>query len=179
MNNYQLAEKHINLVYQLSSSFMRRNHNNPRLECDDLNDIGYTALLIACEHYDSSLGIPFEHYASRTIRRAMIKQISTVFQNNIVYFDDNESLQDHPCCNWDAENNHLLETLQDGLNSLTLGERHLIENRFGYYSSPMKLKELGKIMNVSFQAVDKKLKRILNKLHRYIDENRYTYSNCA
>ena len=179
MKNFYLAEKHINLVYQLSNSLMRKNRNNPRVEWNDLTNAGYVALLVACEHYDASSGIPFEHYANRTIRRAMIKQIDETSQQNLVYVDNYEPIKERRCCNWDDENSYLLETLQDGLNWLSPEERHLVEIRFGFYNTPLKLRELGTIMNISCQVADKRLKRILKKLHRFIDDNRYTYSHCA
>ena len=177
MNKYQLAEQHLNLVYRLGTSLMKKN-NNPRLELNDLTDTGYAALLNACEHFDESMGVPFEHYASRTIRRAMIKHIKENVSCKIVTLDEAISL-DCSCCDWSAENNYLLELLKEAMNTLTLSERQLVESRFGFDNKELKLRELGAQMNISLQAVDKKLKRIYIKLRRYLDEHRYTYSNCA
>lgn len=178
MNNYYLAEKNLHLVSRQRESLLRKNWNNYRLQANDLTDAGYAALLDACEHYNDSMGIPFEHYASRIIHRTMIKHIHEIAPNNIASLDEAISW-DRSCCDWRLENEYLLELLKEAMNTLTPEERQLVESRFGFDNKPMKLRELGEKMNISLQAVDRKLKRIYDKLHRYLDQYQYTYSNCA
>lgn len=178
MNIYTLAEQHLNLVSNQRDSLLRKNCFNRKLEANDLTDAGYAALLDACEHFDASKGIPFEHYASRTIRNAMIKHIKSV--SPIDYTTLDEAISQYcPCCDWRSENEYLLELLKEAMGTLTPEDRRLVESRFGFENRPLKLRELSASMNISLQAVDKKLKRILDKLRRYIDENQYTYGNCA
>ena len=178
MNNYSLAEQNLHLVSRQRESLLRKNWNNYRLQSNDLTDVGYAALLDSCEHYDESMGIPFEHYAARTIRRAMIKHIHEIAPNNITTIDEAISL-DRSCCDWSSENEYLKELLKEAMNSLSPEERQLVESRFGFDKKPLKLRELGAERNISLQAVDKQLKRIYAKLYQYFEENRYTYSHCA
>ena len=178
MKDYSLAEQHLNLVSRQRESLLRKNWNNYRLQANDLTDAGYAALLDSCEHYDDTKGIPFEHYAARAVRRAMIKHIREIAPNNMATLDEAIST-DRSCCDWRFENEYLLELLKEAMNTLTPEERQLVESRFGFDDKPMKLRELGNKMNISLQAVDKRLKRIYDKLHRYLDQYQFTYSNCA
>ena len=178
MNTYTLAEQHLYLVSNQRDSLLRKNWFNRKLEAGDLTDVGYAALLGACEHFDASMGIPFEHYASRTIRHAMIKHIKSVSPIDYTTLDE-AIAQECPCCDWRAENEYLLDLLKEAMATLSAEDCQLLERRFGFENRPLKLRELSACMNISPQAVDKKLKRILDKLRRYIDENRYTYGNCA
>lgn len=177
MNIYTLAEQHLNLVSSQRDSLLRKNGFNHKLEASDLTDVGYAALLDACEHFDATRGYPFEHYASKTIRNAMIKHINSVSSIDFTTID--MAVLDNPCCDWGAENEYLLELLKEAMATLSTEDRQLVEKRFGFENRPLKLRELSACMNISQQAVDKKLKRILDKLRRYINENRYTYGNCA
>lgn len=178
MHNYTLAEQHLNLVSSQRDSLLKKNWFNRKIEANDLTDTGYAALLDACEHFDVSRGIPFEHYASRAIHHAMVKHIKSVSSVDFITLDE-AICEDRSACDWRFENEYLLELLREAMGTLTPEERHLVECRYGFENRPMKLREMGAYMNISLQAVDKKLKRILDKLRQYLDENHYTYNNCA
>lgn len=175
--DYQLVEQHLYLVNRLGKSLMRVNSSNPYLELSDLVGAGYMALLDAGREYDSSMGVPFKYYAIKSIRRAMVKEIKKLTPVVILNIDDYEGDLDDLRCNWEAEQAYLLERLQFAMNQLTPIERQLIEQRYGFLGKSLKLRELAEIMDVSFQAVDKRINRILNKLRSYFDDP--DYSKCA
>lgn len=173
-----LIKTHLGLVEYLEARLLSRFRNN-RLMPGDLASVGYEALLNAARTFKRTQ-TAFLPYAYSTVENAMYKEIrvlfpvdlkasykseegfnyQTVFCNSA--FDTCESL--HFDSSWDDEQQQN-EYLDEALGRLVSTDRNLIEDRFGFNGKVLTLKQLGKLHNVSHQAIDKKERRILKLLY--------------
>lgn len=144
-----------------------------------LEDAGYDALYYACEKYNPSRGASFKTFASLVIRQALVKEIERLNRRQFVELENSENELYIPNLNWDSEESDMMETLNEAINTLTAEEQHIIYQRFGFNGKELKLRELSTIMKVSNQAVNKRIKRILDKLRGYIESNYRSYRRCA
>ena len=187
-----LVKSSLYLVEEQEIQFMIHYGDNNRLCKGDMANAGYEALLAAARAYDPTSGLPFEPYARKAIRNAMHSELRDLFpvdlkttwkRDDFVYgetFSSSAIEESLPswCCNWDDDESYLKELLADAISQLSKEERKLIEARYGYDGEQMRLAELGNLLNVSHQAVDKKLHRILQKLRDLID-GYHIYRCCA
>lgn len=192
-----LVESHLYLVDRLAKSFMNKFESNNRLCDGDMHSVGYEALVRASRTYNPFNDRTFKSYAWTVIENAMKCELRDLFPvdlktswqkdsfNYSETFDD-KALTDNSSdkrsnwlCNWDDDQKDLLEALALAFNRLNPQDRSLIEDRYGFNSEEMKLIDLGDKHHVSHQAVDKKLHRILNKLHELLNTGSYTYRRCA
>lgn len=188
-----LVKISLNLVEEQEKLFMSKFGDNNRLCKGDMASAGYEALLSAAHAFDSASGLSFEPYARKAIQNAMCAELRKLFpvdlktnweKDNFVYGEtfDRTALEGNLkpwCCNWDDDERYLRELLTDAIACLTNAERALIEARYGINGEEMKLAELGNMLNVSHQAVDKKLRRILLRLRDFISNGYYPYHCCA
>lgn len=188
-----LVKSSLFLVEEQEAKFMNQFGDNNRLCKGDMASAGYEALLEAALSFDPTCGLPFEPYARKTIKNAMQNELRELFpvdlkttwnKDGFVYGDtfNSSGIDELPsrwCCNWDDDERYLKELLADAISRLSESERTLIEARFGYNGEQMRLVDLGNLLNVSHQAIDKKLHRILQKLRHLISDGYHPYRCCA
>lgn len=188
-----LVKSSLFLVEEQEAKFMYQYGDNNRLCKGDMASAGYEALLEAALSFDPTSGLLFEPYARKAIRNAMQNELRELFpvdlkttwkKDGFVYGDTFNStgideLSSRWCCNWDDDERYLKELLADAINRLSKSDRTLIEARFGYDGEQMRLVDLGNLLNVSHQAIGKKLHRILHKLRDLISDGYHPYRCCA
>ena len=188
-----LVKRFLFLVEEQEAKFMNQFGDNNRLCEGDMASAGYEALLEAAQSFDPTCGLPFEPYARKAIKNAMQNELRELFpvdlkttwnKDGFVYGDTFNScgideLPSRWCCNWDDDECYLKELLADAISRLSTSERTLIEARYGYDGEQMRLVDLGNLLNVSHQAIDKKLHRILQKLRDFISDDYHPYRCCA
>lgn len=196
-----LAVSHLDLVESLAKKMMNMNQHRSSLTMDDLVSAGDEALFEAARHYDSSRNVSFKTYATKCVWNAMVEEIHHWFPNHTIqvveivngvpaYVNKKEDLftrvddsEGYPtpsvCCDWEAEENSLYETLDDAMEHLENKERCLIHAKFGYDGREMKLREMADEYGVSIQAVHKRCNNTVSKLRTFIDDANSPYSMCA
>lgn len=173
----EITSDHINIVenqinYLAPKNIVWRMNYLPVLE-----DTGYEALYYACEKYNPTRRASFKTFASLVVRRALMHEIEKLNTQHFVELETAEHELNN--LSYDLEESDMMETLNEAINTLTAEEQHIIYQRFGFNGKELKLRELSVIMKVSNQAVDKRIKRILDKLRGYIESNYRSYRRCA
>jgi RNA polymerase sigma factor (sigma-70 family) len=94
-----------------------------------------------------------------------------------------EDSEDYPtpsvCCDWEAEEASLYDTLDDALAHLENKEKRLIRARLGYDGKEMKFHEIADEYGVSTQAVHKRYNSTVSKLRTFIEDANASYAMCA
>ena len=162
MTRNLFKSEHLAIVYQQSNAIMKNAGSNRRFTQADLDSAGMEALVMAYESYDPSSGIPFESYAALMVHYAMLSEKKLFNNYNLVIGEEFADLADT-----DHDDIDMNEYLYRALDTLTAEELHLVEQRFGLNGyKRMKLRELSSIMNISNEAVNKRVKRIVGKLQK-------------
>ena len=197
----QLVRSHFYLVDYLAKLFLVKHPGINFLTKSDLVSACDEGLIDAACHYDSERDASFKTYASTCIWNAMTAELQrwhpthtiveaefvngmpTFVKNNVSLFtlvDDSECYPVHSvCCDWEAEEDGLYETLDDALDRLEQGERDLLYYRHGFNGESKKLRELAEIYHVSQQAVNKRLDKAHDKLRRLLVDEGLPYRQCA
>lgn len=177
LNN--LTSAHFDIVAKQINYLAQKYHVLTDKQLSVLEDAGYEALYNAANYYDASRGASFTTYASYVIYNALLKEFKKLNSLSYIDMDNVDSVIYNPDCDWDFEDACMTETLHEAINQLSAEERHIIYQRFGFNGQQLKLRELGTIMNVSPQAIDKRINHILKKLKNYIDNYYKPYKSCA
>ena len=156
-------EKHLAIIEKQISKIMRSSQKSGQFTIDDLRCAGMEALALANNTYDPARSIPFEAYAAIMVRFALLNEIKLFQRHSYMelkaeYYDtpDSESLYDV------IDRDYFLMKLID---NLPAEEQRMVIGRSGVFGNDeLKLRELGDIMSVSHQAVDKRIKHIVAKL---------------
>lgn len=195
LNAYQsqLVATHISLVSSIAKALLCQQTGFHNLTESDLLDAGYEALVSAACHYDGNRNASFKTYASRCIWHAMVAEIEQLFPSQTIVnqygktkelrFIHDETISSdltvRLCCNWEAEQAWQLETLNEALATLKPEEQFLIRCYFGFDNKAMKLEEIANKLNVSHQAVHKRIKNAIAKLRTFIEGASSPYRMCA
>ena len=203
LNAYQshLVETHHSLVSSMAESLLSLQTGHLGLTKSDLTGAGYEALISAACHYDGNRNASFKTYANRCIWHAMVAEINrwrpsfAVLVPEVVngeprFVEKEESLftclddanvftLTSMCCNWEAEQAWQLETLNEAIATLKPEEQFLIRCYFGFDNKAMKLEEIANKLNVSPQAVHKRIKNAIVKLRTFIEGASSPYRMCA
>ena len=163
MKQTLVKEEHLAIVYQQCSKIMKNAGSNRQYTRDDLVCAGMEALAMAEKTYDPARSIPFEAYAATRVRFALLNEIKLFQRHSYMelkaeYCDtpDSEPLYDV------IDRDYFLMKLIDNLPAV---EQRMVIGRYGVFGNDeLKLRELGDIMSVSHQAVDKRVKHIVAKL---------------
>ena len=196
-----LVESNLELVESLAEKMMNRNLHRSSLTVDDLVSAGYEGLLEAAFNYDSERNVYFKTYATKCIWNTMVAEINRWFPSYTievveimngkpVFVKKKEDLftrvddsEDYPtpsvCCDWEAEEASLFETLDDALAHLENKERRLIRARLGYDGKEMKFREIADECGVSTQAVHKHYNNTVSKLRTFFEDANSSYAMCA
>ena len=199
LNAYQshLVETHIGLVKILAQELLSNQGNHFVLTESDLVSAGNEGLIDAACHYDSERNASFKTYASTCIWNAMLAEIKrwfpfhTVVEEEIVQgkptlvkkkeslFTRIDDASKYPvpslCCDWEAEEAGLYETLDDAITHLEPSESQLIHMKYGFEGEEMKLHEMAKPLRITPQAVQKRIKKAENKLCTYFESANVLY----
>ena len=195
LNAYQsrLVATHISLVSSTAKSLLSQQSGFHSLTESDLSGAGYEALVSAACHYDGNRNASFKTYASRCIWHAMVAEIERLFPSQTIETQDEKKkeflfiynkdfsseLTVRVCCNWEAEQAWQLETLNEAIASLKPEEQFLIRCYYGFDNKAMTLEEIAKVLNVSPQAVHKRIKNAIGKLRTFIEGASSPYRMCA
>jgi RNA polymerase sigma factor (sigma-70 family) len=197
----QLVHSHFYLVDYLANLFLIKHPGLYFLTQSDLVSACDEGLIDAACHYDSERDASFKTYASTCIWNAMLAElqrwhpthtiVELEFVNGVPTFvkkndslftlvDDAECYSNHSvCCDWEAEEDCLYETLDDVLDRLEQGERDLLYYRHGFNGEPKKLRELAETYHVSQQAVNKRLDKAHDRLRGLLVDECLPYKQCA
>ena len=197
----QLVRSHFYLVDYLVNLFLVQHHGLYFLTKSDLVSACDEGLIDAACHYDSERDASFKTYASTCIWNAMSAElqrwrpthtiVELEFVNGVPTFvkkkaslftlvDDSECYPVHSvCCDWEAEEDCLYETLDDVLDRLEQEEKDLLYYRHGFNGKSKKLRELAEIYHVSQQAVNKRLNKAHGRLRRLLVDDCLPYRPCA
>jgi len=191
-NNNMLVEIHIGLVSLTAKQMMKKNTNCDWLTEDDLIGAGQEALVAAARSYDASRNASFKTYASTCIRNAMLAEIRNMFpvkvndkQSAFLVRNDDADREAMMLelsrfqCNWEPEQRKLLETQAEAMAMLKPDERWLLKCYYGFNNEPMTLREIASLLQVSPQAIHKRLKHVHDKLRKLVMDNYPSYSLCA
>lgn len=203
LNTYQshLVATHFSLVSSTAKSLLSQQTGFHSLTESDLSGAGYEALVSAACHYDSTRNASFKTYASKCIWHAMLAEINRwrpsyailvpevvngeprlvkIEESLFTCLDDANTFTLTPiCCNWEAEQAWQLETLNEAIATLKPKEQFLIRCYFGFDNKAMKLEEIANQLNVSTQAVHKRIKNVIGKLRTFIEGASSPYRMCA
>jgi RNA polymerase sigma factor (sigma-70 family) len=203
LNAYQslLVKTHYDLVDRTAKSLLSQQTGLHGLTESDLTSAGYEALVSAACHYDSTRNASFKTYANKCIWNAMVAEINrwhpslaimaqevvkgepklvTKKESLFTCLDDTNTYSiTSMCCNWEAEQAWQLETMNEALASLKPEEQFLIHCYFGFDNKAMKLEEIANKLNVSPQAVHKRIKNAIAKLRTFIESASSPYRMCA
>ena len=203
LNAYQslLVKTHYDLVDRTAKSLLSQQTDLHGLTESDLTSAGYEALVSAACHYDSTRNASFKTYANKCIWHAMVAEINrwhpslAIMAQEVVkgeprlvtkkeslftcLVDTNTYSIASMCCNWEAEQAWQLETMNEALASLKPEEQFLIRCYFGFDNKAMKLEEIANKLNVSPQAVHKRIKNAIAKLRTFIEGASSPYRMCA
>ena len=203
LNPYQsqLVKTHYDLVDRTAKLLLCQQTDLHGLTESDLTSAGYEALVSAACHYDSTRNASFKTYANKCIWNAMVAEINrwhpslaimaqevvkgepklvTKKESLFTCLDDTNTYSiTSMCCNWEAEQAWQLETMNEALASLKPEEQFLIRCYFGFDNKAMKLEEIATMLNVSPQAVHKRLKNMIAKLRTFIEGASSPYRMCA
>lgn len=203
LNAYQslLVKTHYDLVDRTAKSLLSQQTDLHGLTESDLTSAGYEALVSAACHYDSTRNASFKTYANKCIWNAMVAEINrwhpslaimaqevvkgepklvTKKESLFTCLDDTSTYSiTSMCCNWEAEQAWQLETMNEALASLKPEEQFLIRCYFGFDNKAMKLEEIANKLNVSPQAVHKRIKNAIAKLRTFIEGASSPYCMCA
>ena len=191
-NNYMLVDANIGLVNKMANQLMKKNGNYDWLTEDDLVGAGQEALVDAARTYDASHNTSFKTYASTCIRNAMLAEIRNMFpvkvhnkQSAFLVRNDDADKEATMLelskfqCNWEPEQRRLLETQAEAMALLEPDERWLLKCYYGFDDEPLTLREIASLLQVSPQAIHKRLKRVHDKLRQLVMDNCPSYSLCA
>lgn len=192
-NNYMLVDANIDMVNKMAKQLMKKNANCDWLTEDDLIGAGHEAIVVAARTYDASRNASFRTYASTCIRNAMLAEIRNMFPFKVndkqprPFLVRNEDAERESMmlelsgfqCNWEPERRWLLESLLEAKTMLKHEEQWLLNCYYGFDREPMTLKEIANLLQVSPQAVHKRLKHIHDKLRKLVVDNNTYYSMCA
>lgn len=149
---------YINYVYKLAFSYKIPNH-----DLDDLVSIGTYTILDCIKKYNSSINNNFTAYVTSSIKNNynyVLKKASKDYK--LINYDNLYSV----ASNEDAEHRALMgiqvSQLHQALKILTVEEMKLISDIYFYNRS---LSQMARDLNISYQVLYKKKKKILNKLH--------------
>lgn len=192
---------HLSLVSSTANSLLSQQTGFHSLTESDLSGAGYEDLVSAACHYDSTRNASFKTYASKCIWHALVAEINrwhpsfAILVPEVVNgkprlvkkkeslftcLDDTNTYTLTPiCCNWDAEQAWLLETLNEAIATLKPEEQLLIRCYFGFDNKAMKLEKIANNLNVSPQAVHKRIKNAIGKLRTFIEGASSPYRMCA
>ena len=201
-----LVDTHLELVESLARSVMFKFKNSYTLCVGDLISAGEEALVLASRSYDPAKGVAFCAYATRAIQHAMHNELrrmlpvdpktawntedkslgyKTFFDDSILNSSENPEPdswklyeQGQWLNNWEEEEQYWKDCLTVALGRLDAKDRDLIEDYYGINGEAMTLNQLGEQHEVSFQAVAKKKKRVLEQLRADLDRE-YRYGRCA
>lgn len=203
LNAYQshLVETHFSLVGSMAKSILSLQTGLYGLTESDLSGAGYEALISAACHYDSTRNVSFKTYASKCIWNAIVAEINRWHpslaimvpkivkgelrfdkeeKSLFVYLDDaSKDNISTMCCNWEAEQAWQFETLNEAIATLKPEEQFLIRCYYGFDNKAMKLEEIANNLNVSPQAVHKRIKNAIGKLRTFIEGASLLYRKCA
>lgn len=201
-----LVATHLKLVEKLAQSVMSNFRNSYTLCVSDLVSAGEEALVLASRTFDPIKGVAFGAYATKAIQHAMHNELRRLLPVDLktawntkdksfsyrTFFDDSVfnseedrepdlwklDEQNYRHGNWEEEEQYRQEGLKLALGCLNPQDRSLIENHYGFNGDALTFAQLGEQHNVSFQAVAKKTKRVLNQLRADLDSE-YCYGKCA
>lgn len=195
LNAYQtqLVKSHLDLVSILAKSLLSKQTELYGLTESDLSSAGYEALISAACHYDNNRNVSFKTYANKCIWHSMVAEIERLFPSQTIETQDEKKkeflfiynkdfgsdLTVRVCCNWEAEQAWQLETLHEAIASLKPKEQFLIRCYYGFDNKAMKLEEIANVLNVTPQAVHKRLTRVHDKLRKLVMDSQPYYSMCA
>lgn len=192
-NNYMLVDANIDLVNKMAKQIMKKNTNCDWLTEDDLVGAGHEAIVIAARSYDASRNASFRTYASTCIRNAMLAEIRNMFpvkvndkQQRLFVVRNEDAVRETMMLelsgfqrNWDHEQRWLMETLLEAKALLKHDEKWLLDCYYGFEGEPMTLKEIATLLQVSPQAIHKRLTRVHDKLRNLAMDSSPSYSLCA
>lgn len=185
-----LVETNLQLVETLAYDVMFDFKNSYTLCLEDLISAGNESLVLVSRTFDPAKGVPFGAYARKAIKRAMCNELrrllpvdlKSAWKTDYVSFsygkafddsvfnptDSDGSEYDHSklnenlnwLSNWDDEEQYQQERLIESIKRLSPEDRDIVESHYGFNGEPLTFKQMGEQRNVSFQAVNKKEKRI-------------------
>lgn len=197
-----LVESNLKLVQTLAKYIISKNQNCFWLTEDDLLSAGYEALVKAAHAYHPKGEASFETYASHCIKNEMLAEIKRMFplkvsdkqrknlsivrnetddsdwtNPRLSVFDEHQS--ETMNCDWDHEQEWLLESLDEAMERINREELELVHYRYGFEDKPMTLSQLAEHYQKTQQAVHKRLSRVHDKLSVLVMEECFSYSLCA
>ena len=195
LNAYQslLVKTHFDLVGRTAKSLLSQQTGLHGLTESDLKGAGHEALVSAACHYNCNRNASFKTYASKCIWHAMVAEIEHLFPSQTIVnqsrkvkelrFIHDETISSdltvRLCCNWDTEQAWLFEMLDEAMASLKQEESFLVRCYYGFDNKAMTLNEIATMLNVSPQAVHKRLKNVIAKLRTFIEDANAPYDMCA
>ena len=196
-----LIESHLDLVDTLAEKLMKRNSHRCSLTESDLVNAGYEGLAVAAYHYDGERNVSFKTYATKCIWNTMVAEIRKWFPSHTIevveivngkpvlvkkeedLFARVDDSKGYPtplvCCDWEAEETSLYETLDEALDHLGNKERRLIRAKMGYDGKEMRLREIADECGVSTQAIHKRYNHTVSKLRTFFEGANSPYAMCA
>jgi len=190
----QMVKSNLNLVGILAQKTISKQTGLHGLTTSDLTSAGEEALISAACHYDSNQNASFKTYASRCIWNAMVAEIESLYPSHKIMNEDEEVTKErlfihsensgldlpiHLCCSWETEHAWQLEMLNEAIATLSPEDQSLVRWYFGFDGEAMKLNEIAYILNISPQAVHKRLKKAEAKLRTFMEGASSPYRMCA
>ena len=161
----KLVEYHLPLLINIAEKIAWRQPSY--IELDDLIQEGAPGLIKAVEEYDENRGTKFNTHAFIRIRRAIFESLRKIYQ--FYKFRDRQAEAsltdalevDNTSIVDELQKKELYESMTYLMKGLTREELSVIKR---YYFENKTLKEIGKIMDISPQAVQQKRDKILRTL---------------
>ena len=198
----RLVESNLGLVESQAKYIMSCNRHHTWLTECDLLSAGYEALVRTAHTYNATGEASFKTYATRSIRNEMLAEIGRMFpikasekqreDLSIVRDMVDESDWDNPrlsvfdqyqsetmSCDWEPEQERLLEEVVEAKDRLKSEERELVHYRYGFEGDSMKLGQLAEHYQKTPQAVHKRLNHIHDKLRKLVVDEHLDYGLCA
>lgn len=173
---------YLQFIKQMAKRYSRF---HPELQ-DDFEQEGLITLWKVCAKYDSSHGVPFEHYARRSIKNSIISQCRGLSEDEVIFQyreesdENNEDTDKSLACpdnsvfsayqDLTEPENQILQaqlerSITEVVQTFTVRQQLVFEK---IYREGMSVSELASSLGISHQAISKQYKLIEKLVHDYV-----------